>query len=114
MRRPSATAVVRGRALRERVRCVRWGEEPRWRRISFRAWRLGGVRGWPVEVERRMRRRLRRRMRAGRVGPWEMPRWVGQGGRGEDGGGGSVGDGGVERASWTERMECRGLGAPDM
>ena len=45
MMSPSAMAVVRGRELRVRVRWVRCGEAPRWRRISLRAWRGNGDSG---------------------------------------------------------------------
>ena len=41
--RPSAMAVVRGRPFRVMVRWARWGDAPRWSRISLRAWWGGGL-----------------------------------------------------------------------
>ena len=94
IRRPSAMEVVRGRLLRVRERCVRCGEEPRWRRSSFRACRgfgevevefddvlgRGGKEGGDAELEEaegdiETRRRLRSMTLAGRVAPCDEP-WL--------------------------------------
>ena len=112
--RPSATAVVRIRSFslgpRVRRRWVRWGEEPRWRRISLRAWRCGGVRELPSLSVMATRNLFRRRARAVRVGPRDDPRFVGQ----PEGSLGFCAEGSERLASWTAMISCRELGAPDM
>ena len=76
--RPSAEVEVRMRPDMDIVRWVRWGEAPRWRMTSLRAWRVGGVMTSLSGDVIATRRRLRRRTRAARVGPREAPRFGGQ------------------------------------
>lgn len=112
--RPSAEVDVRIRPDIEIVRCVRWGEAPRWRMTSLRAWRAVGFLTCPSGEIIATRRRLRSRTRAARVGPSEAPRLGGQPSFDSIGWVAFWEMGGEDAAFSGESMECRDEGAPDM